>query len=64
MYAVHPHHRLPAGHVPQDHHIVTACVGKQLSLTLEMWAAFRVNLRLRRANETPWYFIVKLLRHS
>ena len=25
---VHPHHLLPAGHVPQDQHVVTACRGR------------------------------------
>lgn len=26
VYAVDPHHRLPTSHVPQDHHVITACV--------------------------------------
>lgn len=25
VYAVDPHHRFPARHVPQDHHVITAC---------------------------------------
>lgn len=25
VYGVDPHHRLPTGHVPQDHHVITAC---------------------------------------
>lgn len=26
VYAVDPHHWLPTSHVPQDHHVVTACM--------------------------------------
>lgn len=25
VHAVDPHRRLPAGHVPQDHHVIAAC---------------------------------------
>lgn len=29
VYVVNPYHRLPTGHVPQDHHVITACMEKK-----------------------------------
>lgn len=29
VHAVNPHHRLGARHVPQDHHVITACAGNE-----------------------------------
>ena len=51
VLGVHPHHGLPAGHVPQDHHVITAWVGSRRDVGSEVvgkgkgWREDKMELR-------------------
>lgn len=51
VHAVHPDHRLPPRHVPQDHHVVAACRQSQHQDCCCHFPAARQCLCFKRARE-------------